>query len=116
MPSQLNSASTINIDISPEPIDANTVIFGLAISSFNGSRITTDKSMIISIEGTVIIRSTKRIIRLSHRPPTYAAIAPYVMPIRQTRTIVTTPTSSDMRVPYITRTNTSRPNLSVPNG
>ena len=70
MPSQLNSASTMKMEIRPEPREASDVNRGLAMSSFSGSRSTTDSRMIISIDGMVIIRSTKRIIRLSQTPPT----------------------------------------------
>ena len=40
---------------------------------------------------------------------------PYVAPMMSTSSAAHTPTSMDTRVPTITRTMMSRPNLSVPN-
>ena len=60
--------------------------------------------------------SQMRIITMSTAPPAKPEMAPYSTPMTTMNIVDTTPMTSDMRVPIITRTHRSRPRLSVPKG
>ena len=62
------------------------------------------------------MRSIRRITTLSIRPPTYPAISPSGTPTKRASTTEDTPTTSDTRLPWMTRLSMSRPSWSVPSG
>ena len=65
--------------------------------------------------GSVMTRSTKRIVTASVQRPASAEMAPTRKPMIAEIRVEATATSSEMRPPSRTRANTSRPTPSVPN-
>ncbi len=59
--------------------------------------------------------STMRIISESVPPPKNPAMAPKLVPITTAMSVARMPTLSEIRAPYTTRENRSRPTESVPN-
>ena len=71
--------------------------------------------MAISSCGTASITSAKRESAVSTQPPKNPAVSPTMRPIATAIPEATTPTVSEVRAPYIVRTNRSRPAASAPN-
>ena len=97
-------------------VPIHDVIHWAIITLFTLEPITIIISTMYISEGRPISISTIRIIIISTRPPAKPAIPPYKTPMHRLIIAATTPTVSDMRAPYSTRTSMSRPNLSVPKG
>ena len=69
----------------------------------------------IRICGTASSTSAKRERTESTQPPKKPAVRPTTRPISTARPEATMPTKSEVRAPYIVRTNRSRPAASAPN-
>ena len=77
---------------------------------------TATMAMASRIDGKASIMSTRRMTRVSVRPPRYPAARPRAVPRVREMPMQMPPMRKEMREPWITRLRMSRPNSSVPMG
>ena len=102
----------------PRMIRPTTAQLKKAITAIDTIRLgpTIDTSAIAnSRRGNERITSMKRESAVSTTVPKYPATMPTIPPTMTARPLATTPAISEIRVPYATRTRTSRPRSSAPN-